>query len=56
MTTELHGRYFEPELVNVKGGAKANKANSSSVITSKIIGCYDDRDTRSFFSPCYNWC
>ena len=41
MTTESHCRYFETELVNVKAGAKAIKAYTSSVITSKIIGCYD---------------
>ena len=50
MTAELHGRYFKPELVNVKAGAEAIKAYSSIVITCKIIGCYDDRDTRSFSS------
>ena len=50
MTTELHGRYFEHELVNVEAGAKVIKAHSSSKITSKINGCYDDRDTRLFSS------
>ena len=53
MTTELHGRYFNPGLVNAKVGAKATKAYSSSVITTKIIGYYDDRDKQSLFSP--NW-
>ena len=43
MNTELHGRYFKPGLVNAKVGAKTTKAYSSSVITSKINGCYDDQ-------------
>ena len=43
MTTELHGLYFKPGLVNAKVGAKTTKAYSSSVITSNIIGCYDNQ-------------
>ena len=54
MTTELHGRYSKPrlvKLVNAKVGAEATKAYSSSAITDKLFGCYDDQYTRSFFSP-----
>ena len=49
MTTELYGHFFKPELV-IAEVTKVTKAYSSSVITSNIIGCYDDRDTRSFSS------
>ena len=51
MITELHSRYFKPGLVNAKVGARATEGYSGSAITKKIIGWYDDRNTRSFFPP-----